>query len=716
MATYHLTAPDGSAYEVDAPDNAKPQDVYAVLNAHLGKQKASPQQDNLSPLDREMDTQVEAEAKKGYTPGLSFAAGTPFGSWKDELSALMESGMHKLTGSDAFYPYDKAKAYENARQRYRDKEHPIAQTAASIAGGLASAPYLPFLKFAKGGGLGADIVNGMANGWTAGALYGLGDDSGKGRGQNMVDSSIQGLEIGGALAPVFRGAGAAFSALAGKTKPLPQELRGYHPEAVNTMADLVQADGLMNANGLPNVAAPGYFVSKMAAKERALGPEGMIADMGPSMRGIAAGMAKRPGSEEMSTVVNALEARDKGAMGRLERATNNAMEAPVNVEQTLEDMKAQAARMAKPWYDQFRSTPIKLSENMYKIMDRANAIFTPQEGGLFPQVQQILRQEGLDPNMARNNGLMIDGIKKAIDAKISAAKNAGDNDAVRRFTSIASDLRNETDAILRSQGAYARDASGKIIRNSKGVGKSIYEHARDVSGEHIRVRQAFEDGQDAFKKGFTVDQMGAAMKKMTDAEKFFYRLGARGQIREMVDNAATRWGPNGDATQAALMHTPAGKAKVSMLSRDPASAGRLLKTVEQETEFAKTSQPALKNSVTATAQAAQARIPGAVEKQNIKLGATAPGIAITAAEKVINHVTNNAVTERNIKIAVDMAKMAVAQGADRRAIAEGLFKVVRSRGVTAQQRTALTRVANKLLYAGVPSYIDARSRAAAPTP
>lgn len=707
MATYHITAPDGSAYEVDAPDNAKPQDVYAVLNARLKTQPAS--DPNLSPLDKRMDERVAKEAAAGFTPGLAPEAGTPIGSWMDEFTGLGNAALNKMTGGRFGETYEEGKAYAQARQRYRDKEHPIAQPLAALAGGLASAPYMPFKAPAAGAGILRQSLNFAANAAPWGALYGAGDDSGAGRTENAKTGAATSAAFGALVPPAGAALARTLEPVMKRSRALPPELTPFDRKAADTMSELFAADNLhLDAAGNP---AATWGASQAANKLLDLGDRAMIADLGPNMRGIAVGMAKRPGSEEMSTVVNALQKRAVTAENELSQATDASMGAPFNLPQLEKQMRAQYQAAAKPLYDRFRATPIKPTENLARILDRA------QKAGAYDSAQRLIEMEGIDPTKASSNGLFIDLIKRGLDSKIETAQRAGDNTMARALTGIASDLRNETDAILRTQGHVMRDANGTVIKNANGLPMSVYEAARETAGEHLRLKEALEAGQDAFAKGYSADQMAEDLKGFSPQEKFFYRAGARSQISEKVRNAATRWGSNADAAQEAMLGSRAAQDKVRLITDTPQRADRLLRAVNSETEFARTAQPALQNSVTAMAQAAQQRIPGPVEKAASKLATTGTGMAYAAAEKVLDHITSSAITERNIKAAVDMARINVAQGAEARDIARGLFKLIEGRNLTPQQKTAARRVANKLLYSGGAAALnDARSRAHASTP
>lgn len=689
MATYHVEAPDGSQYEVEAPDNAKPQDVYAVLKARLpqsGKPSAP-----LSPIDQEADKQVADLAAKGLPPTSSAVKGVPIlGSWLDEISAAGEAGLNKVTGGRFGQPYDKALAFQHARDRYIEQNDPKGQFRDNLIGGLGTAPILPFAKVLPGEGAVSTLGNIVLNGGMYGFLHGTGDDSGEGRLANAEHGAAEGATGAAVLGPLAMVAGKALSALKKASPNLPPELAKYDPKAVQDMAEIYKEGGLDRSIG-------GYDYQALK-----LGQEGTLGDMSPSYRGLVAGFAKRP-SEEMTSVVNRYETRANGATQRLDDALTSELGAPLNVPQTIEKMRSAATARATPWYDQFRATPIKPSENMYGILDRA------KKAGAFDSAQKLMEMDGIDPNKATGNGQFLDLIKRGLDSKIEAAKSSGDRTLVRSLTGIASDLRTETDAILRSQGAYAKDAAGKIIKDPKtNLPKSIYQHARDVAGEDIRLEKAFEDGQGAFDKSLTADQLAYNLNKMSADEKQIFAAGARAQVAHMADRASTKWGENGDAAMRSALLSRDAERKLEIITGAPQKAGRILDALKREVEFDKTASPALTNSVTALAQAAQKRIPGPVEINTNLKATTLEGAVAHGVKSIVDTLTSNAITERNIRHASDMARMLIANGAHRDAIAQGLQKVLKSQALTAKQRTAIQRVANKVIYGTVPAAHEQR--------
>jgi hypothetical protein len=652
----------------------------------------------LSAADQAADARVAKEAAAGFKPQPYAAKGLPFGSYLDEASAGIDAGLNAITGGRIGQPYENALAYQHARDRYIEKNLPGEQTAASIAGGIGTAGAFPALNLIKGGSLLADGANALLTAAGYGGLYGSGDDSGEGRVANALSGAKDAMMFAAPLYPIARVGGNALATKLGANPPLPTELQSFDPRAVKTAADLFSEDQL----GLPITGAQ--------TQSNMLGPQAMLMDMGPNNRAVGAALTKRTGPE-MTTAVKTLSQRAKGAEGRIDDAINAAMGKPVNVPQTIEQMQAAKQAAAKPLYDAFRATPIKPTASLGNILDRAKA------AGAYDTAAKLAAQDGIDVSQASNNGLFIDLIKRGLDSKIETAMRAGDATQVRSLSGIASDLRNETDAILRSQGNVARDAAGNVLRDPKtGLPLSIYQRARQVAGEHLKLSDAFEKGQKAFDKNLSAEQMAYNMRRMSPEERQMFRMGARTQIRNVAENASTKAGANPDTAERRMLQSRNAQKKLSMIADRPAAARSLTRTLEAETRFDNTAQKALQNSDTALYQAAQKRVPGDIEFNSNLHNLSIEGAIAVTTKHIIDTVTSNGLTARNMRHAADLMRMLTAQGVSRDQIIIGLNKVIQSRTLSPAQRAAAYQAAAKLLTIGtVAPNIDARRSVGQPT-
>lgn len=157
----------------------------------------------------------------------TLARGTFVGPWLDEITAKTSGIAHNLTGGAVGSPEDETLAYQRAKDRAFDKEHPIASVAGQLAGGLAGGGAAmkaggnlldKGLKVAAGGPLAAwtpagGIPGRMTQGGATGAVYGYNAGVGNAEGafSDRQDSGRVGATIGGVLGtvapPVIQGMG-----------------------------------------------------------------------------------------------------------------------------------------------------------------------------------------------------------------------------------------------------------------------------------------------------------------------------------------------------------------------------------------------------------------------------------------------------------------------------------------------------------------------------
>jgi hypothetical protein len=679
-------------------------------------------------LAADADTQVAQEAKDhpyGHAADdfiLNLIRGTPIGSWSDEASAGMSAAANAVTGGLLGQPYDQAKAYEDARVRALDANSktlgniptPLGKLPVTtggltkIAGGLLSAPLTPALKIWKGAALLPTMGNAAATGAMYGGIYGAGDDDGQGRLANAWNGAKLGAGIGAVVPPLARGVGNVASKAVQFAQPIPQALKDFSKQAIERVAPAFDADAVRTPNGFPASRSfgPQHGPTGVAPP---LGPEGMLLDYGPNLKAVGAGLVHSNGPQR-GIAVNALEARKAMVKPRITQEADAALGNPIDLPEYTDQAERAAQARANPLYAQFKKTPIKISENLHGILDRANAVFTPQEGGLFPAVQQIMKQEGINPNAAGNNGQMIDLIKQALDSKVQTALRAGDKQTAGRIGRIVADLRNETDAILRSHGHVARDAQGNIIRDPKtGLPKSIYQHARDTRGEDFKAAEAVEYGGDIFEKNLSADQVRFDMKRMSPEQREHVKTGAREKIRMIMSSNATKFGDNGDSAVMSALGSDEARAKLTLIV-GPARANALINRLKAESTFEKTRMPLVEGSQTGLNTDARKLFPTAPKDAASKHNITMEGMAFGPVMKIADMLTHGAITEKNIRTATDAAKMMVAQGAQRDAIARGLRAYLNNKGLSNSARVAITRVANTIAYSSRGAAIDAQSR------
>lgn len=646
------------------------------------------------------DAFVANERKQGgFVQGASdvltnVARGTPVGSWLDEAKAGI-SAARNATGLGGA-PYDEALALERAKNRAIDNDSTklgtlpvIGEVTAGgiqkLAGGIISAPFSPMARVVQGATLLPRMVNAAVTGTGYGAAYGAGEGEGAG---DRIKQGAVGAGIGGALGAatpaVARGLSNAYGYAANRYQQMPPPLNGYHPQAVRNVAEAANEDQLFarNLQGQP----------RYDAVARELGPQGMLADMGPSLQLDTGRIANMPGRGR-SIVTSRLEERREGAAGRIASDVNRALGQPVNVPASIEATRQAANQIARPLYDQFRATRIEPTNRLIEIIARV-------PDSVMSRARMMAAAEGTPLRSHRTRGYdgnEIDYIKRALDDMASTAERAGERSATRTWSNLARDLRNEVDGIL----------------SPNNPGQSVWAQARRASGEGLQFEEAAEMGRGAFAKSLTPEQMQADLAGLSPHQRQAYEIGARDQIRTAMGNASTAFGPNGDTAARRMLQTDFARDKLQMVAR-PGTADELNRRLRAETQFAETEQEALRNSATERRRAASARWPTSADNAQTVTQTTLPGIAIDGARRIANALTGGAINERRERIATDGAMMLTWQGVRRDQLAAALMQVARGQRLTQQRRDAIERIAENLMSGTRPRLVDEATTAISP--
>lgn len=631
------------------------------------------------------DEKVKAERAQGGMKAVATwiddrvrtpARGSIVGSWADEANAAIYS----LAG----IPYDMQLAYEQAKDRARDSEattlfnipNPLSSvvgpesipfTTASgekLLGAIGSTWMFPQANLLRGTGYVPRTVNATATGAGYGALYGAGE--GNSLGERLLNAGVGGA-VGG-------GFGLATPAIQNVATAPVNALARYFNRPQGAIAG-------MDKNAVRKVAETGFDDPAAAATYRArsadLGPEGMLADMGLNLRMDAARIARNPG-EGRSTIINALNARREGAQGRITQDVDAALGAPLPLPQTVESLKRQASAFARPHYDQFYQTPIPPSQDLVTAVQRVPA-------SAYSKARELAAAEGYDLAQIANTGRGLDYIKRGVDDLAYNAK-PGSNEA-RVYQGLARDIRNATDDVLSPGGTPQTRA------------QSPWAQGRRMAGEGLQVEEAAQQGQKAFSRNLSPDQMRMDMRNMTPVQTGAYNLGARDQIRQTMGNAATTMGSAGDNAARRMLGADNAREKLALIA-GPQNADRITRRLNAEAEFAQTRNDAIANSITSTMQAAGKKWPapdGGAEARSELMKSSIQGQVMAMGHRIVNAVRGNALNERLLREQADAARMLVAQGADRDAIARELIRFANGNRLTGQRRSAIEAVVREIM-------------------
>lgn len=473
--------------------------------------------------------------------------------------------------------------------------------------------------------------------------------------------------------------GAVKEYLAQKTGPI----SAMSPRAVSAVEEALLADGKLS---------PATY----AAKKSQLGPEAMLGDMGATLQGDTAVLARTPVAKDIAAT--ALRERQGGATDRIKSAVKDAVGRERNLPRYVDQMKKVYNSQAKPFYDQFHQAPILASKRLKEIMSRV-----PKSA--FNAAERLARSEGIKQKfkitqsddvmsamtgVKRNNaerviqGVEYDYVKRAID---DLAKNAapGSNEQ-RIFGNLARDLRTEVDSILSPSDPTM----------------SPWAQARSIAGEGIEGKEAVDLGAGMFSKKKDPNIVDYEMDGMSAYGKEMVREGARNDLRQVMGRASSNFGPKGDSAARRALNSEFSRDNVSTIA-GPIKAARLSNRINTENQFAELHDMALGNSITDTMQASRKRLGLNAEPGDFASEAGRKGpigliteFALKAADKAVGKQFSASTTRK----AVDMAKMLTATGRDGDAIVNALFKHIESRKAGQISGQKFERIIQELMKAG----------------
>ncbi|WP_187969225.1 hypothetical protein [Aquibium microcysteis] len=438
---------------------------------------------------------------------------------------------------------------------------------AALAGGVTGAVMgtMPMIAAAPaafgmgGAGLGArSLVSGLS-----GAALGGADAAA--RGGDVGRGAMMG-GAGGLVAPAAgQAAGAAYRAASDwLARRGVSRLAGMTPKAVSDLVRAMDADG----------------ISPAAARQRLaeMGPDAMMADLGPNLQQTAAGLVAAPGPSR-AIVQGAIRGRDAGANRRILSALDDTL-GPAGIPSQIDDTIRSGQRALSPEYEAAFANARRVETQ--PIADTLDSLAVNLRGEAQSAVQGVRRMlnvtgtDQLDPNP-----YTLFQVRQAIDGMLDGATDGN----VRRALSGA---RQQIDETLRQS-----------VPGIKGVDAKFAELARQ--------REALERGQTFLDSGRTAPRpqelasefrQGALPRgEMVGPSAVPLRLreGARAEIDRIVGTNAN--------DRVALQRIVKGDGDwnrqrlATLFGQD--KADRIIKVLDNERAFAETGDFVTRNSATA---------------------------------------------------------------------------------------------------------------------
>lgn len=505
--------------------------------------------------------------------------------------------------------YQQSLSAQNGADRQFAQQHPVLNTGAQIAGGIASTAPLASIAIparlaqapgalAAAGRIGLTGVEGAA----------LGGTDAYARGQSVAQGAAMGA-AGGA------GGQALGEAIGGVSDIARALMRGQNGRAED------RAAGIIRQLGQSDALSPAQAQSELAR----LGPDATLADLGPNMQQASRAVASAPGPAQQR-IIEALTRRESGAGQRITGAMDTAMGQRTNILDSADQIAASRAAAARPLYEQAMTVPVSDSPELQEIIKtpafmsalaKANTLAGNEGRSLYsPTGEMSMHGPVMAPDVSKMTVQDLHYIQRAMQDNIGEIKTGAgfrDNEASR---SVA-------------------DVRGRLL----GVMDKLspeYATARKAYSDYSSVANALQEGQQVFRNATTPDMLSRTLANMNDAEKQAFTEGARQQIAQTMGTARN------DANAAkAMLDKGYNREKIALLlGNDPAS--RLNNAVDAERTFSGTMQAARGGSMTDRNILAQQIIPGDQKTPvlrsllNLRFGDAALGVGERLASGAIN--------------------------------------------------------------------------------
>lgn len=587
MPIFEIQGADGQTYEIDAPDENSAVSAF---------------QSQFQPIQTPQTDSVPSWAQTIDSFGRGIVNGATFG-FGDNLGA----GARWLGGQVGLQPeltYDQALQEVKSQDQAVANAAPVSNVAGNITGalgaglGLQNAGATIMGRFGSSGATGLGGVaarTGLAGveGAGYGALTALGND------QNVPAGAL----LGGAL-------GLGGNLLGEGTQAVVNALRGPEARAIDYVSRAAQMDGLDPQSG--------------ATRLSELGPEGVLADLGPNMSMQARGAYTRPG-EAQTVIRDALVNRGNQAGQRIEGAVNQSLGAQSDVLQTADDIISARRAAAKPLYDAALPTPVPPSDELTSLLQR------PSAQAALKQAQNNILDRGGVFDIKNPTVELLDEVKKALDDVIEPARRAGEGAKVSTLTTLKND----------------------IVKFADNVSPE-YAQARQSFQGPTQVINALEDGQKVFSNSLTPQQLSRDLAALDDASREAYVQGARQQVRNVMGTARN------DANAARSLFDKGYNREKLTLLLGAEEANNLIRSIDAENAFVGTRGAVLGGSNT---------VPSANAGDLVAGGNSSPGFFRNfanfnygdAASQVADSLLGGAMGTRNANTNREIARLLMSQ-------------------------------------------------------
>jgi hypothetical protein len=545
MPIFEIQAPDGSTYEIDAPD----QNAALAAIGQIAKPAAPDQRDSFM---------AKADA---VVRGLADVATAGFA---DEIAAGLGTGFGYLGDYDA----------ELARQRGVDRSDADNRggyrIAGQIAGGVAGGAAL-----AKGGlSLAANAANAgqglgrIAAGSAADGLI-LGGVSGFGSGEGLEDR-VKGSLVGGLVgAGIGSATPLAVAGAANVLKPVVSPVMArLRPERY---ANTALGEGLQRGGTSVDKVADALLAA------RADGQPFTVADaMGHSGQRMLSTVARNP-NPARQRVAEALEQRQSGQGRRVASFLSEAFDAPDTAAQRTATMTRLRGDAANVNYGAARNQAGAV--NVSPVVSAIDEVLQPGVHSIARPNNQIAN-DSIEGALLRVRNMLSDG-----------RSNLTDFNAVFRAKLDLDDMIQRAEAQGAGNRAHYLGQVQRRLDESLAQASAPYAQARDVFAADSRAIEAIETGRRAAQRGRPEDTIDA-FKRMNADEQY----GFRGGYADPLISSAQSTGPG--VNKARPLLNDAIQQEIPVVAM-PGQGQRLIDRLGRENTMFETRHAALGGSRTA---------------------------------------------------------------------------------------------------------------------
>jgi hypothetical protein len=395
-----------------------------------------------------------------------------------------------------------------------------------------------------------------------------------------------------------------------------------------------------------------------ARQLQGMGPEGMLADLGPNLRQQAGGLASLPGAGQ-KTVRDAFSGRAAGASGRITGAVDSTLGPSRNVTAMAEDIITRRSKDAAPAYAAALSQPVQPSEWLLGALNDPIMQKGLAKGMRIQRLEALAKGEKFDPT-----DYAVTAFNEAGDPIISGVPNMRTLDVIKKgLDELVDDSKNIVTGRLNQEGNAINSLRRSFLRDLDAM-NPLYAGARRVWEGPTRVHSALQEGQEVFRRTVSPDELRSQIGKMNVSEKEAFQQGARAQVAEMMgtarNDAGTAWRELADKGW--------NREKLDILL-GPGAADKLIGALRTEKSFQDTATRVAQNSETAARVASQSELGN--PQFGLREGYMAGGVmggARAAGVRSVEKVANAIGSRSQGKAREELAKLLTATGSERDAI------------------------------------------------